>query len=164
MKKLSRELSAKHKLLKSSPDALYSSRMFKTFFNKFMKQGKKLIARRHVFKGLNQLRFTVARPCTFNYLTQILQSLRVQLLLVPRRKAKRIINVPVPVRRNKRELLSLQSLYSSINRRKVSRLLSENIVAELVSLTFDQNQSPLLRDVSKYKQMVFDERVNMDSR
>ena len=107
------------------------------------------------------VRYTFSRPCIFNYLLQIIQILRVQFLLIPRRKAKKMLNVPVPIRRNKRDLLSVHTLYLSIIKRK-EKFFYKNISLELFSLTADQQSSVTMRGLSSHKYQVFEERVNMD--
>ena len=92
-----------------------------------------------------------------------MQTLRVQFLLLPRRKAKKILSIPVPVRRNKRDLISVHTLYLSIVKRK-EKPFYKNISSELVSLTADQQSSVTMRGLSTYKHQVFEERVNMDLR
>lgn len=163
MKKQSRSLTEKYKIIRLRPDHFYSSRLFQTVFNKFIRKGKKAVSQKLLFVSLSAIRYVIRRPCIFNYLLQILQSLRAQFILLPRRKAKKILNVPVPVRRNKRDLISVHTLYVSILKRK-ERLFYKNINSELLSLTIDQAASSTIRGLSNDKYQVFEERVNMDLR
>jgi len=118
MKTRYRDLTEKYRSFRLQPDSLYHSRTVQTLFNKFTKKGKKAIARRHIIRALSQLRFSLRRPRTFNALTRILRSLRMQFLLVAKRQGKVFLEVPVPVRRNKRDILNIQTLYSAITRRR----------------------------------------------
>lgn len=124
MKKRYRDLTEKYKSFRLQPDSLYLSRIIQTLFNKFTKKGKKALARRHITLALTRFRFSLRRPRTYNALTRILRDLRIQFLLLPKRKAKQILDVPVPVRRNKRDILNIQTLYNAITKRR-ERDLSE---------------------------------------
>lgn len=106
-----RELTEKYKAFRLQPDALFLSRLIQTFFNKFTKKGKKAIARRHLHGALTQFRFLLRRPKMYVMLLRIFMRLRVQFLLPLRRKGRQLVPVPVPARRNKRDVLNIQSLY-----------------------------------------------------
>lgn len=108
-------------------------------------------------------RFTVRRPPTYNILIRILRNLHVQFLLLPKRKGKQIIDVPVPVRRNKRDILNIQTLYNAITRRH-ERDLAERREQELTALTFAKNQSATLRQRNAQIAKIFEERVNIEAR
>jgi ribosomal protein S7 len=163
MKTRYRDLTEKYRSFRLQPDSLYLSRIIQTLFNKFTKKGKKTIARRHIVRALSQFRFTLRRPKTFNALTRILRSLRLQFLLLPKRQGKKILEVPVPVRRNKRDVLNIQTLYSAVRRRR-ERDLSERIEQELLALSVDRNQSATLRQRNAHMSKVYEERVNMEQR
>lgn len=124
MKKRFRDLTEKYRSFRLQHDSLYLSRTIQTLFNKFTKRGKKALARRHIITALMRYRFTLRQPRTFNALTRILRNLRIQFLLVAKRKGKNIVEVPVPVRRNKRDILNIQTLCDAIRRRR-ERSLSE---------------------------------------
>jgi ribosomal protein S7 len=163
MKARKREISEKYKSLRLQPDSLYSSRLIQTFFNKFIKKGKKALSRRHILTALTNYRSTIRRPQLFFGLLRLLYRLRVQFILVQRRQARNLINVPVPVRRNKRDVLSLQTLYKAITSRR-ERLLSERIQLELAALTFQPRQSTTMRARNAHLALVYEERVYMDRR
>lgn len=113
-----RDITEKYKSFRYQHDSLYLSRVVQTLFNKFTKKGKKALARRHTLLALSNFRFTLRQPRTYNILLRILRELHVQFLLLPKRKARKILDVPVPVRRNKRDILNIQTLYNAITRRK----------------------------------------------
>jgi len=62
MRPKNRQLSEKYKAFRLQPDPFYSSRFIQTFFNKFIKRGKKASARRHMYKALAFYRLFVRRP------------------------------------------------------------------------------------------------------
>lgn len=163
MRARKREISEKYKSFRLQPDSLYSSRLVQTFFNKFIKQGKKALSRRHVRLALTGYRSTIRRPQLFFGLLRLFYRLRVQFILVQRRQARLLINVPVPVRRNKRDVLSLQTLYKAIASRR-ERTLSERIQSELSALTFQPRQSTTMRTRNSHLALVYEERVYMDRR
>lgn len=163
MKTRYRDLTEKYRSFRLQPDSMYLSRTIQTLLNKFTKRGKKALARRHIVNALKQLRFTLRQPRTFNALTRILRSLRLQFILVSKREGKKIVDVPVPLRRNKRDVLNIQTLFNAISRRK-ERTLPERIEQELTSLSLDRNQSATLRQRNAYKAKIYEERVNMEKR
>lgn len=163
MRARKREISEKYKSFRLQPDALYSSRLIQTFLNKFIKRGNKALSRRHVFLALTNYRSTIRRPQLFFGLLRLFYRLRVQFILVQRRQARALINVPVPVRRNKRDVLSLQTLYKAITGRR-ERTLSERIQLELAALTFQPRQSTTMRSRNAHLAQVYEERVYMERR
>jgi small subunit ribosomal protein S7 len=163
MRARKREISEKYKSFRLQPDPMYSSRLIQTFFNKFIKKGKKALSRKHMRTALTSYRRTIRRPQLFFGLLRLLYRLRVQFILVQRRQARALINVPVPVRRNKRDVLNLQTLYRAITSRR-ERSLSERIQLELSDLTFQPRQSTTLRTRNTQFAQVYEERVYMDRR
>jgi len=163
MRARKREISEKYKSFRLQPDSLYSSRLVQTFFNKFIKKGKKALSRRHIFIALTSYRSGIRRPQLFFGLLRLFYRLRVQFILVQRRQARNLINVPVPVRRNKRDVLSLQTLYNAITSRR-ERALSERIQFELNALTFQPRQSTTMRARNSHLALVYEERVYMERR
>lgn len=158
-----RDLTEKYRSFRLQPDPLYLSRYVSTLFNKFIKQGKKSMARRHLYSAMQQHRFHVRRPTLFYSIIRVLQRLRIPLILVNRRKGRKILNVPVPLRRNKRDVLSIQTLYKAISSRK-ERKLSDRILNEFTTITLRPHQSTTLRAQSTYLGRIFEERVNMEER
>jgi len=65
MRPKNKQLSAKYKSFRLQPDAFYGSRLIQTLLNKFIKEGKKAVARRHTYKALMQYRTAVRRPQMF---------------------------------------------------------------------------------------------------
>ena len=163
MRARKREISEKYKSFRLQPDSLYGSRLVQTFFNKFIKKGKKALSRRHIFTALTSYRSGIRRPQLFFGLLRLFYRLRVQFILVQRRQARNLINVPVPVRRNKRDVLSLQTLYNAITSRR-ERALSERIQFELNALTFQPRQSTTMRARNSHLALVYEERVYMERR
>jgi ribosomal protein S7 len=163
MVKRYRDLTEKYRSFRLQPDSQYQSRLIQTIFNKFTKKGKKAMARRHITRALKQFRYSLKRPRIYNLLVRTMESLNVPFLLVPTRKSKTILDVPTPVRRNKRDVLSIQTFYNAIKRRR-ERELHEKIEQELVSLTIRQEQSTTLRQRSSFFARVYEERANLDYR
>lgn len=163
MRAKKREISEKYKAFRLQPDSLYSSRLVQTFFNKFIKRGEKALTKRHLFRALIGYRSCFRRPQLFFNLLRLFYRLRVQFLLAQRRQGRKFINVPIPVRRNKRDILSLQTLYRAVSDRR-ERTLSERIQLELNALTFQPRQSTTLRTRNAHLALVYEERVYMDRR
>ena len=163
MRARKREISEKYKSFRLQPDSLYSSRLIRTLLNKFIKQGKKSLSRRHFLVALSQYRRVIRRPQLFFGLLRLLYRLRIQFILGQRRQGRMMLNVPIPVKRNKRDVLNLQTLYKAICIRR-ERTLSERIQCELSDLTFQQRQSGTMRTRSAHLAKVYEERVYMDKR
>jgi ribosomal protein S7 len=157
------QLTEKYKSFRQRYDSLYDSRLIQTFFNKFTKKGKKALARKHIARALAGFRSSFRRPKLFYALLRIFQRLRIQFLLVQRRQGRTFLNVPMPVRRNKRDILNIQALYKAICGRR-ERKLEERIQLELLALTFEPNQAPIMRAQSAHLAQVYVERVYMDRR
>lgn len=96
-------------------------------------------------------------------LLRIFMRLRVQFILPLRRKGRQLISVPVPVRRNKRDVLNIQALYKAIQKRR-ERSLSERISSELAALAFKHRQAATMRQRSADLLKVYEARVDMDLR
>ena len=158
-----RDITEKYKSFRYQHDSLYLSRVIQTLFNKFTKKGKKALARRQTMRALSNFRFTQRRPRTYNILLRILRELHVQFLLLPKRKARKILDVPVPVRRNKRDVLNLQILYNAITRRK-ERNFTERWEQELATLTIARGQSATLRQRNLQIAKIYEERVYIEER
>jgi small subunit ribosomal protein S7 len=158
-----RDLTEKYKAFRLQPESLFLSRLVQTFFSKFTKKGKKALARRHIYQALTQFRLLLRRPKMYVMLLRIFMRLRVQFLLPLRRKGRQLVAVPVPVRRNKRDVLNIQALYRAIQKRR-ERSLSERIALELTALTFKHRQASTIRQRSSDIRKVYEARVDMDLR
>lgn len=112
-----REITEKYKALRLHPDSLYGSRLVKTFLNKFIRDGQKAFSHKQVLTALTYYRMSFRRPQMFFALLRLFQRLRVQFTLVSRRQGRNFIDIPNPVRRNKRDVLNLQLMYTSISAR-----------------------------------------------
>jgi ribosomal protein S7 len=163
MKKRYRDLTEKYKTCRLQPEPLFQSRLLQTFFNKFTKKGKKALARRHLQRALSNLRLAVSRPQTYNALLRIFRNLYTPLMLVTKRKGKILELVPVPVRRNKRETLSLHVLYSAVDQRR-ERYFFERIEQELLDVTQNQSSAPTLQNLSKSNAKTAAEAANFEMR
>lgn len=163
MRARKREISEKYKSFRLQPDSLYNSRLIRTLFNKFIKKGKKALSRKHLFTALARYRRTIRRPPLFFGLLRLLYRLRIQFILGQRRRGREMINVPIPVKRNKRDVLNVQTLYKAIAGRR-ERTLAERIQLELDALTFQPRQSTTMRARNAHLALVYEERVYMNKR
>lgn len=163
MVKKYRDLTEKYRSFRLQPDALYQSRTIQTLFNKFTKKGKKALARRQILRALTSFRFSLRRPRVQNTLMRTLQTLQIPLTLVLRRQAKVMLEVPTPVRRNKADIMSIQTVAASVRARR-ERELHERLEQELLELTLRQSQSSTLRQKNIYMRRVYEERTNMEKR
>ncbi len=158
-----RDLTAKYRAFRHQPDPLYSSRIFLTFVNKFIKAGEKATARKHLYSALAQFRIRRRRPTQLQTVLRIFRRLRLHFTLASRRRGRDIKTVPVPLFRNKRDVLNLQALYNSIRKRE-ERTLPERIRQELLALTIKPRQSSLLRSFEQHQRLAADSRTNVTDR
>lgn len=118
MKANYRDLTAKYKGLRLKPDALYDSRVIRTLFNRFIKKGNKAFAYKSLFAALSNFRLTAPKPRTVNFIFYLLKKLQTPFILVSRRQAKQILDIPVPIRRNKHNYIAINLLAKSIAGRR----------------------------------------------
>jgi small subunit ribosomal protein S7 len=163
MVKRYRDLTEKYRAFRLQPDAVYQSRLIQTLLNKFIKKGKKASSQKNIMRALTNFRFLLRRPRTHNALIRILRSLRIQFILLAKRQGKNILEVPVPVRRNKRDIMNIQTFYNAVLRRR-ERSLAERLEQELLALSLYQPQSTTLRQRNLSMAKVYEERVNMEKR
>lgn len=158
MVKVARHITDKYKTTRSQPDSLYSSRLRQTFFNKFIKKGKKALARRHRLRALTLFRCTYVRTRRYTVLRRRFATLNIQFLLVARRKGSKRISIPVPVRRNKRDTLALQTFYKAVRLRR-ERQLFDRRAQELCALTEGREHSKTLAALSANNYNAYVERT-----
>lgn len=158
-----REMTAKYKALRLQPSTLFLSRITQTFFNKFIKKGKKALARRHIYKALIRFRFNLRRPTMHQALLRLFRSLRTQFIIVYRRKGRKILEVPVPVRRNKSDTFGPQLVYAAIGRRQ-NREFHHRASDELFSNILQPGTSSPHRFKSSQYSKMYDERVHIEYR
>lgn len=157
------EITQKYKALRLHSDSLYGSRLVKTFFNKFIRKGRKAFSREQVLIALTYYRMSFRRPQLFFALLRLFQRLRVQFTLVHRRQARNFIDIPNPVRRNKRDVLNLQLLYTTISGRR-ERHVWERVYQELTACTYQPRHAPAFRALTTQLHRVYEERVYADRR
>lgn len=163
MRARGRTITEKYKALRLHSDSLYGSRLMQTFFNKFIQKGKKAFSRKQTLDALTYYRMSFRRPTLFFALLRLFQRLRIQFILLQRRESRKFVDVPVPVRRNKRDVMNLQTLYGAISNRR-ERALWERIHQELTAITFQPRQASTLRALTVHLHRVYGERVSMDKR
>lgn len=155
------QLREKYRTFRLLPDPLYQSRLLQTFFNKFTRKGQKAFAHRRLFSALRSVRHGLAYPGLYLALLRIFRRLHISLVIMPRRKGKQILSVPVPVRRNKRDTLNLQFAYNGVTGRR-ERMFEERLEQELTELSF--GRAATSRAYAAHYAGVYEQRVNMEYR
>lgn len=105
-----RNLRAGYQALRHRRDPLFLSHFFQTLVNKFNKKGKKPLAKHLLVSLFAHMRIYLTRVPVAVTLAQLTYAFRLQLALVARRKGKKILQIPTPVARNKRQILNTQFL------------------------------------------------------
>jgi ribosomal protein S7 len=154
------QLREKYRSLRHQPDPIYQSRLLQTFFNKFTKKGHRARQMGHVLRAL---RCELSYPNLYLALIRVFRRLHTSLVIVPRRKGKQILSVPVPARRNKRDTINLQLIYKTVSERR-ERTFAERLEKELADLTFNHTRAATYRSYAAHYANVYNERVNMEYR
>lgn len=144
MRARGQSLGATSKTLRHPRDPLFLSHHLQTFFNHFIRQGKRPTAFRHTASALSSYRIQVRTYDTYQALLLLLHTLFVPMQTIGVRKGRKVEDVPTPLRRNKRITHSLRTLTNAI-RARTDRTLTERIANELVTLTLTPHLSPTLR-------------------
>lgn len=91
------------------PDPLYQSRLVTRLINRVMKNGKKTIAQKHVYRALEAIKEkTKKKPLAV--LEQAIENIKPTMEVRPRRVGGAAYQVPMPVRGDRRESLAIRWL------------------------------------------------------
>jgi ribosomal protein S7 len=134
-----------------------------TFFNKFLKKGKKTRSLSQIHQALIRHRLLVPGLRPYYMLFRHFRGLLRNIKLVHARKSRQSLEVPVPVFRLKSYVDALQIIYRAANARS-AKLLSQRILAELHDITVNATQSTTVQAKDEYNKRVYEARVNIEKR
>jgi small subunit ribosomal protein S7 len=112
------------------PDARYHSRALAAFINKVMRNGKKSLAERLVYKAFDQIEAQTRRN-PLDIFEQALRNATPVVEVKPRRVGGATYQVPVDIRAERRNSLAIRWLLNSSRARR-GRPFPERLAAELV--------------------------------
>lgn len=126
-----RSKKAKKRIISSDP--LYSSRLLGKFINKVMKDGKKSIAADLVYKALDIIR-EQSKQEPLGVFEKALQNVSPRMEVRPRRVGGASYQVPVEVRGDRKEALSIRWILDAARKRpnREFHTFAEKLAAELM--------------------------------
>jgi len=123
----------KAKIRMLQPDPIYSSRLVTRLINRVMKDGKRSIALTHVYKALEQVEKETKKPA-LEVLRQALERIKPTMEVRSRRVGGAAYQVPMPVRGDRRESLSIRWIVLSSRARPNSQYhhFHQKLAAEII--------------------------------
>lgn len=115
-----------------TPDEVYQSRLVTKLINRTMRQGKKSVAQKHVYKAFELVeKETKKKPLEVFH--QALENIKPKMEVRPRRVGGASYQVPIPVRGDRRESLAIRWLIQAAQARpnKEYHHFYEKLAAEL---------------------------------
>ncbi len=125
---------------KITPDTVYQSLTVSKLINYVMKDGKKSIARKQVYRALNLITKNKPKTKPPELLEQALDNIKPRIEVRPRRIGGSVYQVPTPLRSHRQNSLSLRWLVSSARKRpnKQYHTFSQKLSAEILDALTSQ--------------------------
>lgn len=116
------------------PDSIYSSRLVGRLINGVMKDGKKQVASKLVYKALETIKTKMKTEDPISFLRQAVENIKPSMEVRSRRVGGAAYQVPIPVRGDRRESLAIRWLVLAARARPNSQYhtFDEKLVAELM--------------------------------
>ncbi len=113
------------------PDPVYHSLQLARFINKVMRQGKKSLSRKIVYRALEKVKAELKDEDPLQVLATAVENVRPQMEVRPRRVGGATYQVPIPVRSRRGESLAMRWIIH-FARKKVGPM-EENLAQELIA-------------------------------
>lgn len=128
---MSRSKRSKKRLI--LPDPIYGNRLVARLINRLMKDGKKTIAQKQVYKTFEIIK-EKSKKEPLEILRQALDKVKPNIEVRPRRVGGTVYQVPMPVKGDRREALAIRWLILSARKRsnKTHHIFAEKLAAELL--------------------------------
>lgn len=122
-----------------SPDPVYQDILITRLVNRVMKNGKKTIAEKQVYKALDLLSRKQEKDSVI-FIREAIEAIKPQMEVRARRIGGAAYQVPSPVRGDRREALAIRWLVNAANDRpnKEYHTFAEKLVAELMDAAAGQ--------------------------
>ena len=117
-----------------APDEVYQSRLVTKLINRTMRQGKKSVAQKHIYRAFDIIeKETKKNPLEVFH--QALENVKPKMEVRPRRVGGASYQVPIPVRGDRRESLAIRWLIQAAQARpnKEHHRFYEKLAAELMA-------------------------------
>jgi small subunit ribosomal protein S7 len=126
----------RRKLVKKNlitPDPIYQSRLVTRLINRVMKDGKKTVAQKNVYRALKLIEEKTKKE-PLQVLNQALENVKPSMEVRPRRVGGAAYQVPMPVKGDRRESLAIRWLIFAARSRpnKENHHFWEKLAAELI--------------------------------
>ena len=134
---MSRTGRVKKRLLVSDP--VYQSRLVARLINRVMRQGKKTIAQKHVYRAFKQVEVKT-KQSPLEVFRRALENTKPTMEVRPRRVGGASYQVPIPVRGDRRESLAIRWLIQAAQSRpsKEFRTFDQKLAAEIIDAAENQ--------------------------
>lgn len=134
------------------PDPIYKSRLVTRLINRVMKDGKKTIAQKHVYKAF-ELIAEKTKENPLEIFTKALDNIKPKMEVRPRRVGGAAYQVPIPVRGDRRESLAIRwlVLYARQRPNKEYHSFYEKLAAEILDAY--QNQGGAVKKKEEVHRM-----------
>lgn len=121
------------KLRKISPDPIYSDVIISKLVNRSMRDGKKSVAQKEIYKGLEIIKEKSGEDA-LKVFSQALENIKPTMEVRPRRVGGAAYQVPMSVRGPRRESLAIRWLIAAANARSNSEFhtYAEKLAAEIM--------------------------------
>lgn len=125
-----------------SPDSLYKSRLVTQLINRVMKDGKKDVARKHVYEAFKLVKKRLKKE-PLEVFHQALEYVKPSMEVRTRRVGGAAYQVPMPVKGKRRESLAIRWLVLSSRKRpnKEYHTFKEKLAAELMDAFNNQGRA-----------------------
>jgi len=131
------------KTRKIIPDTVYHNLTVSKLINYVMKSGKKDVAQKQVYQALKLLQKKDPKAEVVDILEQALDNIRPKIEVRPRRIGGSVYQVPVPVRAQRQDSLSIRWLVTSARQRPNQQYhtFAEKLTAELTDALDNQGNA-----------------------
>lgn len=131
---------------KTEPDPLYGSRILAKFINRVMKNGKKTVAQKEIYRALELLGKT--NPDPLKTFEQALTVVSPRMEVRPRRVGGASYQVPMEVRGDRRQSLAIRWVIAAANKRsnKEYHSFAQKLAAEVTDVLKGQGEAVRKRD------------------
>jgi len=135
-----------------SPDAIYQSPLVARLINRVMKDGKKTVAQKQVYKAFDLIKEKTQKN-PLEIFTKALENIKPKMEVRPRRVGGAAYQVPMPVRGDRRESLAIRWLVLYARQRPNSEYHNfyEKLAAEILDAA--QNQGGAIKKKEEVHRM-----------
>jgi len=128
------------KIQKIEPDPIYKNRILAKLINRAMKDGKKSVAQKAVYKALELVK-KESNEDPMKIFSLAMDNIRPQMEVRPRRVGGAAYQVPISVRGPRKDSLAIRWLITAARNRKEFHTFSERLAAEILDAAKGEGQA-----------------------